>query len=371
MAVEAEPVHPKRRCGCAAACNTVMTRTLVRRPMKLATILPDDADTWERLDGRLVVVDDENSRAALVPADVAPIMYAAIRDWDDVEPKLRDIDAKLKAGDWDDPLALADLHFMAPMPRTTSWIDGSAYIQHIILVRKARGAEPPATLREIPLMYQGCSDPLYGPNDPITAVSEDHGIDFEAEVGIITDSVPMGTTAAEAEDHIKLLCLMNDVSLRKLIPDELKRGFGFFHGKPPSHFAPYCVTKDEVEGVWKDGRLHLKMESWRGDEKHGDPDAGPEMFFNFHQLIEHAARTRPLAAGTIIGSGTVSNEDTSRGASCIAEKRMLETIADGQPTTPFLSFGERVRIDMEHGGRSLFGAIDQEVVPYRKETVVA
>lgn len=340
--------------------------------MKLGSIRVDNPqDVWDEHDGRLAVVDDRNGRLAVVPRDVAGSLFTAIQSWSEIEPKLREIDAELKQGRGDDVRDLDAVEWMAPLPRTTSWLDGSAFIQHIKLVRQARGAEVPETLRKIPLMYQGCSDPLYGPDEPIVAVSEEHGIDFEAEVGIITDGVPMGTRAEEAEEHIQLLCLINDVSLRGLIPDELKRGFGFFHGKPPSHFAPFVVTKDEVEGVWKDGRLHLDMLSWRNGDKHGDPDAGPEMFFSFHDLVAHAARTRPLPAGTVIGSGTVSNEDTSRGSSCLAEKRMLEIIETGEATTPFLRFGDRVRIDMHHDGRSLFGAIDQEVVRHEAAKVAA
>ncbi len=339
--------------------------------MKLATILPKDAKTiWERRDGRLVVVDDIQGKAALVPDEVAMNLFSAMQDWDHVEPQLREIDAELKAGELADTLDLASLDFMAPLPRTTCWVDGSAYIQHIILVRKARNAEPPETLKTVPLMYQGVSDPLYGPKDPVMVADESYGIDFEAEVGVVLGDVPMGTKAADAEKHIKLLCVMNDVSLRNLIPAELKAGFGFFHGKPPTHFAPFVVTPDEIGDAWKDGRIHLKMESWRNGDFHGDPDAGPEMFFGFHELIEHATKTRPLPAGTIIGSGTVSNADTSRGASCIAETRMLETINEGAPKTPFLSFGERIRIEVFQDGRSVFGAIDHEMKKYEGPKVV-
>ncbi len=333
--------------------------------MKLATIPVENPQTEsERRDGRLVIVDDTAGRLLPVP-EIAPNLLFAIREWDALEPKLRAADAALKAGEADNTLPLEGQRFLAPLPRTTCWIDGSSYIQHIILVRKARGAEPPEDLREVPLMYQGASDPLYGPNDPILARSEDHGIDLEAEVGVIMDEVPMGTTAEQAMDHIKLLCVMNDVSLRGLIPRELKAGFGFFHGKPPTAFAPFVVTPDEIGDAWKDGRIHLKMESWRNGEFHGDPDAGPEMFFSFPRLIEHAATTRPLPAGTILGSGTVSNEDTSRGSSCIAETRMLETIEHGKPTTPFLRFGESIKIDVKQNGKSVFGVIEQTVQQYQ------
>ncbi len=333
--------------------------------MKLGTMrVAEPKDAWEQRDGRLVVVDDDAGLAAIVPEDVASTLFEAIQEWDAIEPQLRAIDAKLKAGQWTEPLPLAGIDWMAPLPRSTCWIDGSAYVQHIVLVRKARGAEPPEDLREVPLMYQGAADPMLGPHEPIEVEDEAWGIDLEAEVGVILDDVPKATKAADAGQHIKLLVAMNDVSLRNLIPRELKAGFGFFHGKPPSHFAPFAVTPDEIGEAWKDCRVHLKMQSWRNGEFHGDPDAGDEMFFGFDQLIEHAAKTRPLPAGTVLGSGTVSNEDTSRGASCIAEVRMLETIHDGKPSTPFLRFGETVKIDVQQDGKSVFGSIEHVVKPY-------
>ncbi|MGB0651676.1 MAG: fumarylacetoacetate hydrolase family protein [Thermoplasmatota archaeon] len=330
--------------------------------MKLATIrVEQPASESEARDGRLVVVDDVAGKVAVVPDEVAPNLLAAIREWDALEPMLRELDAELKAGNAPDTRSIEDVSFMAPLPRTTCWIDGSAYIHHIVLVRKARNAEPPATLRTTPLMYQGAADPLLGPNDDIVVTSEDYGIDLEAEVGVILDDVPMGTPADAALEHVKLLCVMNDVSLRNLIPAELAAGFGFFHGKPPTSFAPFVVTPDEIGDAWKDGRIHLKMASWINGEFQGDPDAGPEMFFGFHDLIAHAAKTRPLPAGTILGSGTVSNEDEARGSSCLAETRMLEIIKDGKPTTEFLKFGDRVTIDVKQDGRSVFGTIDQKI----------
>ncbi len=349
----------------AAAPEAIIDNPQLAGTMKLATIKPDrPADKWEAKDGRLVLVDDRAGRVLPVPKDIAGSLFEAMQDWDATEAKLRALDEQFKAGDVTGMLPLEQVEFMAPLPRTTCWIDGSAYIQHIVLVRKARNAEPPETLKTVPLMYQGVADPLYGPHEPIRVADESYGIDFEAEVGVILDEVPMGTKAEDALQYVKLLCVMNDVSLRGLIPAELKAGFGFFHGKPPTHFAPYAVTPDEIGDAWKDGRIHLKMQSWRNDEFHGDPDAGPEMFFGFHELIAHAAKTRPLPAGTILGSGTVSNEDTSRGASCIAETRMLETIHEGKPTTPFMSFGERVKIDVQQDGRSVFGVIDHVVEKY-------
>ncbi len=330
--------------------------------VKLATI-PVEPSTGKPSDrdGRLVVVDDDAGRVAVVPDEVAPNLWTAIQDWDNVAPKLIEIDAALKSGEWTVTREIGDCTFLAPLPRSSCWIDGSAYVQHIVLVRKARGAEPPEDLRTVPLMYQGAADPMLPHDAPIEVTSEEYGIDFEAEVGVITDFVPMGTSADDALEHVKLLCLMNDVSLRNLIPRELKAGFGFFHGKPPSHFAPFVVTPDEIGDAWKDSRIHLKMQTWRNGEFHGDPDAGDEMFFGFDRLIEHAAKTRPLPAGTVLGSGTVSNEDTARGASCIAEIRMLETIEHGAPKTEFMRFGETVKIDVQQGGKSVFGVIEQRV----------
>lgn len=332
--------------------------------MKLATLRLDHPKSEsERRDGRLALVDDVAGRLLPVPAEVAPNLLAAIREWAVVEPKLRKLDADLKAGKSASMVPLAGARFMAPLPRSTCWIDGSAYINHVVLVRKARGAEPPADLRQVPLMYQGASDPMLAPDAPIEA-DEAWGPDLEAEVGVVLDEVPRGTQAKDALKHVKLLVLLNDVSLRNLIPRELAAGFGFYHGKPPSAFGPYAVTPDELGAAWKDGRVHLPMLSWINGKPFGHPDAGPEMFFGFDGLIEHAAHTRPLPAGTVLGSGTVSNEDASKGFSCIAEVRMLETIRTGKPTTPFLRHGDVVRIEMKDAsGRSVFGAIEQKVVP--------
>lgn len=332
--------------------------------MKLATLRVErPATESERRDGRLALVDDQAQRLLAVPADVAPNLLAAIRDWARVEPRLRALDAELRAGARKDAVPLAGVRFMAPLPRSTCWIDGSAYINHVLLVRKARGAQPPADLRQVPLMYQGVSDPMLAPDAPIEA-DEAWGPDLEAEVGVVLDDVPRGTKAKDALGHVKLLVLLNDVSLRELIPRELAAGFGFFHGKPPTAFAPFAVTPDGLGAAWKDGRVHLPMLSHINGKPFGHPDAGPEMFFSFAQLIEHAAKTRPLPAGTVLGSGTVSNEDASKGFSCIAEVRMIETIRDGKPTTPFLRHGDTVRIEMKDAdGRSVFGAIEQKVVP--------
>jgi len=329
--------------------------------MKLATIsVENPKSVSQRRDGRLVVLAPDEKTAGLVPHSEFPNLLEAIESWSDAEPRLREIESALADGSWKDSISMEGTNFMAPLPRTWSWIDGSAFIQHIVLVRKARGAEPPEDLKTVPLMYQGISDNFLGPKDDIQVVDEAHGVDFEAEVAVILDEVPMGTKAADALKHVKLLLLMNDVSLRMLIPRELKAGFGFFHGKPVSSFAPYAVTPDALKDVWKDGRLNLEMRSTYNGELYGHPNAA-EMFFGFHQLIEHAAKTRTLPAGTIVGTGTVSNEDETVGSSCLAEKRMLEKINTGEIKTPFMKIGDSIRIEMEHQGKSVFGAIDQKV----------
>ena len=324
--------------------------------MKLATIAVEKPQTEsEQRDGRLVIVDDQKQTVRVVPPGVAPNFLFAIRNWATVQPKLATVTGP--------DLPFSSVRFMAPLPRTTCWIDGSAYIQHIVLVRKARGAEPPEDLRTVPLMYQGVADPLLGPRDDILVAEESYGIDFEAEVGVILDEVPMGTRAKDAGQYIRFVCVMNDVSLRNLIPRELQAGFGFFHGKPPTSFAPFAITPDELGKAWKNGRVHLPMEVHLNGKKHGNPDAG-EMFFSFPQLIQHAAKTRPLPAGTILGSGTVSNDDTSRGSTCLAETRILEIINQGEAKTPFMQFGDRIQIAMHQKGKSVFGDIDQKVVRY-------
>jgi fumarylacetoacetate (FAA) hydrolase len=255
----------------------------------------------------------------------------------------------------------------SPLPRAFQFLDGSAYLAHVERVRRARGAEMPPSFLTDPLMYQAVSDGFLPPVGTIPVASEDYGIDFESEVCVVTDDVPMGVTPEEAGDHVRLVCLVNDVSLRNLIPAELGKGFGFLHSKPRSALSPVMVTPDELGEAWRDGKLHLPLLTFLDGERFGAPEAGEDMQFSFHQLIAHAARTRPLAAGTIIGSGTVANQDESRGASCMAEKRMLEIIRDGKPETPFLSFGAKVRIEMlDAGGASIFGAIEHVYEPYRR-----
>jgi len=322
-------------------------------------------------DGRLVVVSQDLSR--YVEAEhVADTLQEALDNWTDAAPALADLATGLEdgAGDDFDP---ADCK--APLPRAFQWADGSAYVNHVELVRKARGAEMPESFWADPLMYQGGSDSFIGPHDPILAASEDWGIDFEAEVTVVTDDVPMGIGSSDALSHIQLIMLVNDVSLRNLIPGELAKGFGFFQSKPSSAFSPVAVTPDELGDAWKDGKVHLPLLSWVNGEPFGNPDAGIDMTFDFGRLIAHAAKSRPLGAGCIIGSGTVSNKledgpgrpisEGGVGYSCIAEIRTIETIESGKPTTSFLEFGDRVRIEMlDADGDSIFGAIDHEVEQY-------
>jgi len=299
---------------------------------------------------------------AVSAVGVAPNLQHALDHWKETEPKLQKIDSELGAGTAKDSFEFKETDSLSPLPRAYQFLDGSAYIQHIILVRKARNAEPPATLRTVPLMYQGLSDRFLAPTEDIPFIHESHGLDFEGEVCVVTDFVPMGTKEKEAHSYIRLFMLCNDVSLRGLIPAELAQGFGFLQSKPSSAFSPVAVTPDELGGAWKNGRVNLPLESELNGKFFGNPDAG-EMFFSFGKLIEHAARTRNLAAGTILGSGTVSNEDQSRGSSCLAEKRMLEQIAHGKASTSFMKPGDRIQIQMkDEAGKSIFGKISQKVV---------
>lgn len=333
--------------------------------VKLATIpVPGPASETERREGRLVVLSPDGATFAIVPKDVAANLREALESWSRVEADLRDLAMRLAEGKAGKTFPVDGQRFLAPLPRTTSWLDGSSYIQHIVLVRKARGAEPPEDLTTVPLMYQGSGDPIRGATDPIQAGEEAWGIDFEAEVAVVLDDTPMGTSAKEALQHVRLLVLMNDVSLRNLIPRELAAGFGFFHGKPATHLAPFAVTPDELGSAWANGRLSATMHTKRNGKRVGELDVA-DMHFSFGDLIAHAAKTRHLPAGTILGAGTVSNKDTAKGCACLAEVRMLETIATGKASTPFLSFGERVTIDcVDKAGRSLFGVIDHVVERY-------
>ena len=317
-------------------------------------------------DGRLIVVARDLKTFVAVP-EIAATLQKALDDWTRIAPKLNEVYERLGTGAVNDAITFDPKDCLSPLPRAYQWADGSAYVTHVELVRKARGAEMPPSFWTDPLMYQGGSDSFVGPTDPILAADEAWGIDFEAEVAVITDDVPMGTSALRAGDHIKLLMLVNDVSLRNLIPNELAKNFGFFQSKPASAFSPVAVTPDELGGAWADTKVHLPLHVRLNGETFGTPDAGIDMTFNFVQLIAHAAKTRALCAGTIVGSGTVSNSKGDVGSCCIAERRTLETIASGKPTTPFMKFGDRVRIEMfDAKGHSIFGAIDQHVVKYEE-----
>ncbi len=323
--------------------------------MKLATLRDGTRD------GTLLVVRRDNQ--VYVPAgDIARTLQAALDDWDRVAPTLAALSERLNRGEVaGQPVDVQALH--APLPRAYEWIDGSAYINHIILVRKARGAEPPATLRTDPLVYQGGSGVLLGPTDDIVLANHEWGLDFESELCVILGDTPQGTRAADAGRHVRLLMLCNDITLRNLIPAELNKGFGFFNSKPASAFSPFAVTPDEVGDAWQDGRVHLPLMTTLNGTRVGEPDAGPEMHFSFYELIDHIARTRSFTAGTILGSGTVSNADRAKGISCLAERRMIETIDTGKPATPFLSGGDAVTIEMlDRAGQSIFGKIEQRVV---------
>ena len=316
-------------------------------------------------DGALVVVSRDLARAA--PAnDIAPTLQAALDDWDRTAGGLRQRFEDLEAGRVDDAFALIVEDLAAPLPRAYQFLDGSAYLAHVERVRRARGAEMPPSFLTDPLMYQAACDGFLPPVGTIPVTSEEFGMDFESEVCVVTDDVPMGVTPEEAAGHVRLICLVNDVSLRNLIPAELAKGFGFLQSKPRSALSPVMVTPDELGDAWRDGKVHLPLVTWLDGERFGAPEAGVDMQFSFHELLAHAARTRPLAAGTIIGSGTVANQDESLGASCLAEKRMLEIIRDGRPTTPFLSYGARVKIEMlDREGRNIFGSIEHVYEPYR------
>ncbi|MEH0741762.1 fumarylacetoacetate hydrolase family protein [Vibrio cholerae] len=325
-------------------------------------------------DGRLVVVSKDLSRYLDV-SDIALTLQAALDDWSSVAPQLETQYQRLNLGEAKDSLAFSAEQCESPLPRAYQWADGSAYVNHVELVRKARGAEMPPSFWTDPLMYQGGSDHFIGPTDDIPLADEAWGIDFEGEVAVITGDVPMGVSAEEAKSSIRLLMLVNDVSLRGLIPNELAKGFGFFQSKPSSVFSPVAVTLDELGEAWDGAKVTLPLLSHFNNEPFGCPNAGVDMTFEFPELIAHAAATRPLGAGTIIGSGTVSNKQGTDygtsimeggvGYSCIAELRMIETIRDGQPATSFMRFGDRIKIEMlDEQGASIFGAIDQQVVRY-------
>ena len=327
--------------------------------MKFATLADGSRD------GRLVLVSRDLARALPVPS-VARTLQQALDRWAQVEPALRALAADLEAGRAAGAERFDADRALSPLPRSHHWVDGSAYVNHVELVRKARGAEMPPSFWTDPLVYQGGSDDFIPPTADAAFPSEEHGIDFEAEVAVVTDDVPMGTGADAARGHIRLVMLVNDWSLRNLIPAELAKGFGFYQSKPATSFSPIAVTPDELGDAWDGGKVRLPLLTHLNGELFGRPDAGVDMTFDFPRLIEHVTLTRRLGAGAIVGSGTVSNYDRSLGSSCVAERRMLEQVEQGKPSTPFLRYGDRVRIEMlDRNGHSIFGAIDQKVVPAR------
>ncbi|AXN30273.1 fumarylacetoacetate hydrolase family protein [Vibrio coralliilyticus] len=336
--------------------------------MKLATLKNDTRD------GQLVVVSKDLTKCTAVP-DIATTLQSALDQWSKVEPQLAEVYKALNEGKLVAEIPFEQNQCESPLPRAYQWADGSAYVNHVELVRKARGAEMPPSFWTDPLMYQGGSDAFIGPRDDIPVGSEEWGIDFEGEVAVITDDVPMGATSEEAANSIRLLMLVNDVSLRGLIPNELAKGFGFFQSKPSSVFSPVAVTPDELGDAWDGGKVTLPLLSFYNCEAFGCPNAGVDMTFEFPELVAHAAKTRPLSAGAIVGSGTVSNKQGTEhgtsiaeggvGYSCIAEVRMIETIRDGKPSTSFMKFGDRIKMEMKDvTGDSIFGSIDQKVVKY-------
>ncbi len=315
-------------------------------------------------DGALVMVDSSLERAVTV-AEISGTLQHALENWDELAPKLEIVYDNLNANKLKGAFALELEAMGSPLPRSYQFLDGSAYLVHVERVRKARGAEMPPSFLTDPLMYQAVSDGFMGPVDPIPVASEESGIDFESEVGVIVDDVPMGIAPDAVEKHIKLLALINDVSLRNLIPAELGKGFGFMAGKPRSALSPVAVTPDELGKAWHDGKVHRPLITHLNGELFGEPECGVDMQFSFFDLVAHAAQTRPLAAGTLIGSGTIANQDESKGSSCLAERRVLEIIKTGQASTPFMSFGDRVRIEMtDDHGKDIFGAIEQVIEHY-------
>ena len=324
--------------------------------MKLATYKDGSRD------GQLVVVSRDLSTAHYATG-IASKMQQVLDDWNFISPQLQDLYETLNNGKARHAFPFEPSQCMAPLPRAYQWADGSAFINHVELVRKARNSEVPETFYTDPLMYQGGSDDFIGPRDDVVAASEAFGIDFEAEIAVITADVGMGTTPDHAIDSIRLVMLANDVSLRNLIPAELAKGFGFVQSKPATAFSPVAVTIDELGDAWQGGRLHMTLQSTWNGRKVGMCEAGPEMTFHFGQLIAHICKTRNVRAGSVIGSGTVSNKDWTHGYSCIAEKRAIETIEGGKPVTEFMKFGDTIRIEAKaKDGQSVFGAIEQKVV---------
>ena len=315
-------------------------------------------------DGSLIVVS-RNLEHYVSAADISPTLQIALDDWQQTAPRLNALYAELNQGTCGGIQQLDVEVLAAPLPRAFEFVDGSSYLPHVERVRRARGAEVPESFYVDPLMYQATSAGFLGPRDSVPVGSEEYGIDFESEIIVITDDVPMAVTPEKAESHIQLIGLINDVSLRNLIPAELAKGFGFLQSKPRSALSPVLVTPDELGDKWQDSTLSLPLHSTLNGAFFGEPEAGVDMQFNFAQLLAHAAKTRPLTAGTIVGSGTIANEDTGKGASCLAEIRMLEIIADGKPSTSFMKFGDTIRVEMfDAEGGSIFGAIEQKIVRY-------
>lgn len=314
-------------------------------------------------DGTLIVVSRDLTRAVRATG-IAATLQQALEDWSNLAPRLNALSEALNDGNAADAFEVEMEALAAPLPRAFEFVDGSAYLPHVARVRKARGAEVPESFYTDPLMYQATSAGFYGPRDAVKVVSEDYGIDLEAEIVVITDDVPMAVSPAQAAGHIQLVGLVNDVSLRNLIPGELAKGFGFLQSKPRSALSPVFVTPDELGEAWADSKVHLPLVTHINGEWFGAPEAGVDMQFDFSQLVAHAAKTRPLSAGAIVGSGTIANEDTTLGASCFAERRTVEALRDGKPSTPFMSFGDVVRIEMfDRAGESVFGAIEQRIEP--------
>jgi len=314
-------------------------------------------------DGTLVVVSRDLQRAVRA-AGIAPTLQAALDDWSNAAPRLNALSDALNAGSAVGAFALDVDKLAAPLPRAYEFVDGSAYLPHVERVRRARGAEVPKSFYTDPLMYQATSAGFLGPHDDVVVPSEDYGIDLEAEVIVVTDDVPMAVTPEQASAHIQLVGLINDVSLRGLIPGELAKGFGFLQSKPRSALSPVLVTPDELGEAWQGDKLHLPMRTWLNGAWFGAAECGVDMQFSFAELVAHVAKTRPLTAGTIVGSGTIANEDTSLGASCLAEQRTVETLRDGKPSTPFLKYGDTLRIEItDQAGASIFGAIEQRIAP--------
>jgi fumarylacetoacetate (FAA) hydrolase len=326
--------------------------------MKLSTINNNTRD------GQLVVVNTSLTKAITVP-HIANTMQEVMDRWKDLAPQLIEVYDRLNANQLGESFDFTSDNLMAPIPRAYHWADGSAYVTHVELVRKARNAELPDTFWTDPLMYMGASDAFIGATDDILIENDEWGIDFESEVAIITDDVPAGVTPEKALDHIKLITIVNDVSLRNLIPQELHKQFGFYQSKPWTTFSPVAITPDELGTSWKEGKVHLPLVSTLNGNIIGTPNAGLDMTFNFGQLIAHAAKSRSLMSGTVIGSGTVANEGSPTGSSCLAEVRCLEIIANGSPSTPFMNFGDRIEIEMfDTNNTSIFGKINQKVVQY-------